>query len=216
MSDVSRAEQPASDRTHGFQLVLPKNWYEFDIHPATRDDNIRRVVRQRIAEMPDLAPREKELVRALRRLSREAWHNGVHYCGCMAELVDEEAPLVASLTVALVRGRDGRGRSLDSAPEAIAASLTPVARGRRPTDMWREVSVVDLPEVGAAARTAGIEDVDIPQDHRTARLVMSQTFVPVPQGEGRVAVITGASPQLELAEPFLEMFSAITTSFRFV
>jgi hypothetical protein len=200
----------------GFFLRVPSQWYEFDIHPAVRDDNIRRAVRERVQARPELAPTERELTRALRRMCREAWQDGVVYCGCMAEMIEDEAPLVANLTVALVRARTQQGEALSTDPSVILASMEPIPRGRRPTDLWREVEVVQLPDAGPAARSRGIEDISLPDDPRMARMVMMQTFVPVPGVDDRVAVITGSSPQLELTEPMLEIFHEVTATFRFV
>jgi hypothetical protein len=205
----------ATSPTTGFSLQMPRQWYEFDIHPAVRDDNIRRAVRERVKAHPELADSQADLIKGLRRLCREAWQEGVVYCGCLAQVVENEAPLLANLTVAIVQARGENGEALDTNPGVILNSLTPVARGRRPTDLWREVAAVELPHAGRAARSRGIEDIQMPDDGRMARVVMMQTFVPIPGVPDRVAVITGMSPQLELTEPMLELFDALTGTFAF-
>jgi hypothetical protein len=213
--DLDRDRALAKSEVRGIEILLPKAWYEFDIRPEARDDNIRRAVCERIQRVPELADREAELVKALRRLARDAWHGGVIYCGCLAE-VREESPLLANLTVAVIRARDERGQILPTDPQAILSALKPVPKGRRPTDMWREAGVVELPGAGYAARSQGIEDIDFPDDSRVARMAMMQTFVPVPGADDRVVAITGSTPQLELVEPMLALFDGITSTFRFL
>lgn len=195
-------------------ILVPSSWYEFDIHPATRDRSIRDVVRARVRERPELADKRAELTRTLRKVADEAWNGGVLYFGAMAE-VDEQAPLTASLTVAVVAAESG-GRPDGGGLGAIMSALSPVPPGSRPTDPWRRVRLVDLPDAGQAVRTEGIEDVRIPDDDRLARMVMMQTYVPFPGRDPRVAVISAATAQLQLAEPMLELFDGISETFRFL
>ncbi|MFI1096193.1 hypothetical protein [Streptomyces sp. NPDC020917] len=199
---------------HRITLLVPSSWYEFDIHPATRDQAIRDAVGARVRERPELAKCRSELVRTLRRVADEAWESGVVYFGAMAE-VDDEAPLTASLTVTVLDTAD------EGAPqgglEGVMAALAPLPRGSRPTDPWRRVRLVDLPDAGTtAARSEGIEDVVIRGDTRTVRMVMMQTFVPFPGTDPRIAVISAATHQLALAEPMLELFDGICETFRFL
>ena len=209
----ARPERPV----RAVHILVPSSWYEFDIHPATRDASIREVVRARVRERPELAEHRADLVRTLRRVADEAWTGGVLYFGAMAE-IDDEVPLTASLTISVLDARDeASGGSLASGgPQGIVSVLKQIPRGSRPTDPWRRVRLVDLPDAGQAARTEGIDDVEIPRDNRSARMVMAQTFVPFPAGDPRVAVISAATPQLSLAEPMLELFDGIASTFRFI
>lgn len=209
----SSAASPGTSPVRGVNILVPSSWYEFDIHPATRDESIREVVRERVRERPELADSRTALIRTLRRVAEEAWHTGVLYFGALAE-VNEEAPLTASLSVSVVEpddAPDGGGHLA-----ALMSALKPVAPGRRPTDPWRRVRLVELPDAGSAARSEGIDDIELPNDNRTVRMVLMQTFVPFPGGDPRVAVISGATSQLALAEPMLELFDGITATFRFV
>lgn len=198
----------------GVNILVPSSWYEFDIHPATRDQAIREVVRARVQERPELAECRAELVRTLRRVAGEAWDSGVLYFGAMAE-VDDEAPLTASLTISVVDA-DQNDDQASGGLGPIMSALKQIPPGRRPTDPWRRIRLVDLPDAGSAVRSEGIEDVALPDDTRTARMAMAQTFVPFPDGDPRVAVISAATPQLALAEPMLELFDGICATFRFV
>lgn len=213
---TSAAGETTPGASSGFLITVPFPWSEFDIHPAVRDKNIREVVRSRVRANPELAHQERDLAKALRKLCRTAWQEGVVYCGSLAELIDGEVPLVANITVALVRARDKDGTALSTSPIAIMTSVDEIPKGKRPTDPWRQVVLVDLPEAGPAARTQGIEDIDLPDTARPMRVVMMQTFVAVPGTDEMVAVITGLTPQLELADPMLELFGLITDTFEFL
>lgn len=201
----------------GVNILVPGSWYEFDIHPASRDESIDAVVKARVAERPELAEARSGLVKTLRRIARDAWSNGVLYCGAMAEVLEDEA-MTANVTIAVTDARnETTGEYAPNSPDAILAGLTEVPEGRRPTDPWRRVRIVNPPEVGRpSVRTEGIEDIEVPNDARMLRMVMMQTFVPFPDGDPRVAVISAGSPQLALTEPMLALFDQISDTFRFV
>ncbi len=120
------------------------------------------------------------------------------------------------MTVSLVGGRTSKGDPLPTDPDAIAAQLA-VKEAKREGESWRKVTTVDIPGVGPAARTYGVEDVPVPGDElgRTIRAVLMQTFIPVPGQEGKVALVAGSSQVLDLAESFFDIFDAITSTFRF-
>lgn len=201
---------------HGVNILVPSFWYEFDIHPATRDEAIRRAVRAHVKQRPELAEHQAAVTKVLRKVAREAWSSGVIYFGAMAEIY-EEAPMTANLTITVQEARDEEtGELLPNEPGAVMSALKPIPKGRRPTDPWRRVQVVQLPDAGPAARGEGIEDIELPGDPRIVRMVLMQTIVPFPDDDPRVAMITAASPQLELAEPMLELFDGITSTFNFV
>ncbi|UGQ10372.1 hypothetical protein LO772_26435 [Yinghuangia sp. ASG 101] len=197
----------------GVSITVPGHWYEFDIHPASRDDNIRRAVNDRIREAPELAPHRPALLKLLRAMARDAWDSGALYCGCHAEEVDG-TPVTASVTMAVVSTRSPSGELLDTDPRAMAASLKPKA-ALHENDTWQRVSTVDIPEVGPAARSEGVEDVRLPGSPRRVRLATMQTFVRVPGSAEHLAVITGTTPALALQDAFLDVFDAITSTFRF-
>lgn len=62
-----------------------------------------------------------------------------------------------------------------------------------------------------------VEDVPVAQgDSRTLRMVLTQTYIPVPGTTDQVVLVSGASPVLDLAEAFHDIFDAVTSTFRFV
>jgi len=102
---------------------------------------------------------------------------------------------------------------------------------QRDDDPWTEVSTVELPHAGIAARTCGVQDVADPDSTpdaapnpapaaaccrgpvRSVRVVIMQTHVPVPD-VNRVAVVTCSSPAVAVAPALLDLFDAITGTFR--
>jgi hypothetical protein len=200
----------------GFRIKVPESWWEFDVRPESRDDSIRRMVAERVQQHPELAPHRDTYVSFLQKAAADAWKSGALYCGCMAESFGGDTPITGSVTVSLVGGRTREGAPLSTDPSAIASGLAP-KEAKKEGDSWRKVTTVDIPGVGPAARTYGIEDIAVPDDNlgRTIRAVLMQTFIPVPEQEGKVALVAGSSQVLDLADSFFDIFDAITSTFRF-
>ncbi|MFF0190051.1 hypothetical protein [Streptomyces sp. NPDC005244] len=209
--DDSKDSRPST----GFALAVPESWWEFDIRPEGRDATIRALVDDRVRETPELAPYRSDLTTMLRRMAKDAHNSGAVYMGCMAENFDG-VPLSATITVSVVGARSEQGAALSTDPRAIADSLRTITP-RREDDAWRTVTTVEIPEIGLTARTFGVEDVPVSQgDARTLRMVLTQTYIPVPGTTGQVVLVSGASPVLDLAEAFHDIFDAVTSTFRFV
>ncbi|MFI7138839.1 hypothetical protein ACIBQ5_14070 [Streptomyces massasporeus] len=200
----------------GFRIKVPESWWEFDVRPDSRDDSIRRMVSERVRQRPELEQHRGTYVDFLQKAAADAWKSGAMYCGCMAENFGGDTPITGSVTVSLVGGRNERGEPLSNDPAVIAGQLA-VKEAKREGDSWRKVTTVDIPGVGPAARTQGIEDIAVPGDalNRTIRAVLMQTYIPVPGQEGKVALIAGSSQVLDLADSFFDIFDAITSTFRF-
>ena len=198
-----------------FSLAVPESWWEFDIRPEGRDFMIRTLVDDRVRETPELAPYRADMSSMLRKMAQDAHYSGALYLGCMAENFDG-VPLSATITVSVLGSRNKQGMALSTDPRAIAESLRTITPHRE-GDAWRRVTTVEIPEVGPAARTYGVEDVPVALgDSRTLRMVLSQTYVPIPGTTDQVALISGASPVLDLADAFHDIFDAVTSTFRFV
>ncbi|MEV6017880.1 hypothetical protein [Streptomyces sp. NPDC051997] len=213
---TTRSTSPESPGlSSGFSLSVPDSWWEFDIRPEGRDATVRGLVDERIREVPELAEYRGDLAAVLRRMAKDAYDSGAVYMGCMAENF-EGVPLTATLTVSVLGAQNKQGVALSTDPRAIAESLRTVT-ARREGDAWRTVTTVDIPQVGLAARTFGVEDVPVAQgDTRTLRMVLTQTYIPVPGTTDTVVLVSGASPVLDLAEAFHDIFDAVTGTFRFV
>ncbi|MGW0824256.1 hypothetical protein [Streptomyces sp. NPDC002845] len=201
----------------GFRIKVPESWWEFDVRPESRDDSIRRMVSERVDRSPELAKYRDTYTTFLRKAAADAWKSGALYCGCMAESFGGDTPITGSVTVSLVGGRSQSGEPLSTDPTVIAGQLA-VKEAKKDGDSWRKVTMVDIPGLGPAARTYGIEDIAVPGDelNRTIRAVLMQTFIPVPGQEGKVALVAGSSQVLDLADSFFDIFDAITSTFRFV
>ncbi|WP_432094249.1 hypothetical protein [Streptomyces sp. bgisy100] len=212
---MSRRSEAQTIERSGFHIKVPKSWWEFDIRPASRDDTIRQLVNERVRQRPELAEHRDAFTWFLQKAAGDAWQSGALYCGCMAESFGGAAPVTASVTVSVIGARTGDGEILPTDPQLIAQQISP-RPAKRDGDAWREVTTVEIPQVGPVARTYGIEDVTVPGDERTVRAVLMQTFIPVPGQEGTVALVSGSSQVLDLADSFFDMFDAITSTFRFV
>ncbi len=200
----------------GFRINVPESWWEFDVRPESRDDSIRRMVNERVQAHPELAKYRDAYLDFLRKAAADAWKSGALYCGCMAESFGGDTPITGSVTVSLVSGRSSSGEPLSTDPVVMAGQLA-VKEAKKEGDSGRKVTTVDIPGVGPAARTYGIEDIAIPDDalKRTVRAVLMQTFIPVPGQAGKVALVAGSSQVLDLADSFFDIFDAITSTFRF-
>lgn len=173
----------------GFSLSVPDSWWEFDIRPEGRDATVRGLVDERIREVPELAEYRGDLAAVLRKMAKDAYDSGAVYMGCMAENFDG-VPLTATLTVSVLGARNKQGVALSTDPRAIAESLGTVT-ARREGDAWRSVTTVDIAQVGVAARTFGVEDVPVAQgDTRTLRMVLTQTYIPVPGTTDQVVLVS--------------------------
>jgi hypothetical protein len=201
--------------TAGVSLAVPESWWEFDIRPEGREATVRQLVDERVQAVPELAPYRNDLSVLLRRMARDAHDSGALYLGCMAENFSG-VPLTATMTVTVLGAANAQGVPLSTDPQAIAAGLKTITP-RREGDAWRKVTTVEIPEVGLCARTYGVEDVPVEQgDSRTIRMALTQTFVPIPDRPAEVVLISGASPVLDLADAFHDIFDAVTSTFRFV
>lgn len=200
----------------GFRIKVPESWWEFDVRPESRDDSIRRMVNERLEGNPELAKYRDTYTEFLRKAAADAWKSGAMYCGCMADSFGGDTPITGSITVSLVGGSTRSGEPLSTDPAVMASTLA-VKEAKKEGDSWRKVTTVDIPGVGPAARTYGIEDIVVPDDalKRTIRAVLMQTFIPVPGQEGKVALVAGSSQVLDLADSFFDIFDAITSTFRF-
>ena len=220
MTSTSPATSPAAPAVRvmpvergGFTISVPMSWWEFDIHPATREDSIRRLMRQRVRQNPALAEHQGTLSKFLNRAARQAYDSGAVYIGCMAQNFGT-VPVTATVTVSAIGARTPDGQLLPTDAASIVAGLQEKTAPRE-GDPWRKVTAIEIPEAGPAARTYGIEDVAEPGGSRAMRVVLMQTFIPVPDRSGRVALVSGSSGVLDLADSFFDIFDAVTSTFRF-
>ncbi|RBY80897.1 hypothetical protein DQ238_07605 [Geodermatophilus sp. TF02-6] len=196
---------PSTAAPTGFTLRVPTSWVEFDVWRATRTGDLARLVDARITQEPELAPQRSTLLKLLRQTAADAERRGAVFCAAMTEAVDDAGVLAAT---AMVFQTEGAPDPADNTVEAIAAQVSAGA----PADgspTWRRVEVVELP-VGRAVRISGVERVDLGARGSLDAVVM-QTLIPVPHEQGVLDVVL-TSPQVQLAEPMLELFDAISAT----
>lgn len=193
----------------GFAISIPDAWLEVDLHPDSRNASINDLVTRQIKDVPQLREHRATLVRALRGAARSAHAAGALYCASMVQPI-EDAVIAATVTISVVEAPNE-----ENASETIVAHLQALPRGTGEDPVWREVTSAELAGIGRVPRTQGVEDVTMPEGTGWIRSVIMQTFVPVPDSAGRVALITCSSPILALSEELLDLFDAVTSTFRF-
>lgn len=214
---MSGGSGPRLDTGVGYALRVPGSWFEVDVRPATRAASAAELVNRRITDLPELRERRADIVRLVRNQAAAAWDAGAVYCAVMAEPV-ADGLLPACVTVSFLPGPvDASSDAEDRLSPLMTTLTTKVAKSEG--DPWTEVTTVELPEAGTAARSFGVEDVEDPETgsgpglSRSVRVVTMQTYVPLPD-VNRVAVVTCSSPALEVAPALLDVFDAITGTFR--
>lgn len=194
----------------GFSLRIPPNWFELDVHPATRDDSARALARERAADVPELRARRGEITKLLREQAASAWDAGAVYCAAMVEPV-ADGVLPASVTVFLLPGPLGAASDEPDRLAALLPALTPKdAAGE--DDTWTRVQTLNLEGCGQAARSYGVKDVE-PEPGRKLRVAQMQTFIPIPN-VNRVLLVSCSSPAYAVAEGLFDLFDALTGTVR--
>lgn len=188
-----------------FAITVPREWFELDVMPASRDASIKSMVYDRTRQVPELRDSRAAIVKLLREFARDAWDAGAVYCASLVEPTSD-GPITASLTVTMIDSPSGPDES--SGVDRLLDSLGASAAGK---GLQRTVTTTTLPGVGEVARTYGVEDVALP-DGRNLRCVLMQTFVPLPGGA--LALVSASSPVLWLEESLLDLFDAVTGTFR--
>jgi hypothetical protein len=188
---------------------VPASWFEVDLRPATRDNSASELVRQRIKDAPELRERRADIAKLLRRQAAAAWDAGAVYCAVMAEPV-ADGLLPGSVTVSFISGPLDADSSAEDRFGPLLTPFTP-KKPKNPDDTWTEITMVELPKAGTAARVYGVEDVEI-ESGRPLRMVTMQTFVPLPD-VNRVAIVGCSSPAVVMAAALHDVFDAITSTF---
>ncbi|WP_028245570.1 hypothetical protein [Pseudoclavibacter soli] len=190
-----------------FAITIPSEWSELDVRPNTRDASITALVAKRINENPELRPLRADLTRYLRTTARQAWDAGARYCACFAIPADG-ALIPGSVTVSSLP-RPPRTPGAD-AEAAIITQIQSIKDTETTPDTPLTLSTAVLPKAGPAPRLTGIRDMLIDRDLTIVRSLIMQTFVPA---DDQIALISCASPALDLADPLTELFDTVTATF---
>ncbi len=200
MTDTTAATQPS-----GFTLRVPETWVEFDVWRASRTGDLARLVDARLVQTPELKPYRGALVKLLRDVAAHAERSGALYCAAMCDVAEESGLLAASV---MILQNDGPPDPRDNTVEAIAGQVTSIAPSG-PGTPWRQVEIVEIP-AGRAVQVKGVEPTVAGRPE--SQIVSMVTLVPVPGGGGVVSIVL-MSPQVELADPMLNLFEAISSTF---
>jgi hypothetical protein len=181
-----------------FSVRLPPTWDELDLARAARTAHLARTVDARLADHPELGAHRGALVRVLRDAATDAERRGAVFCAVMVEPDGAGGVLLATAMALVTAGSPDPDRNrLD----AIAADLAATAGCR--------VHRVEL-AAGAGVRMQGVRLLTV-DGAGALDCVTMQTVVPVP-GDGLFVNLVLASPRVELAEPLLDLFEAITAT----
>jgi hypothetical protein len=195
----------AAIQPSGFTLRVPETWVEFDVRRADHTSDLAPLVDARLAQTPELKRYRGPLLKLLKDVAAHAERSGALYCAAMCDAAEDSGRLAASV---MVLQNDGPPDPADNTVEAIAGQVSSIAPSR-PGAPWRHVQIVELP----AGRAVQIKGVESAVAGRPASQVVSMlTLVPVPGGGGVVSIVL-MSPQVELADPMLDLFEAISSTF---
>ena len=189
----------------GFTMKVPPTWVELDIWRANHTGYLARLVDTRLAGTPDLAQHRGALLKLMKAVAAHAERSGALYCAAMCD-ADEDAGVLAA-SVMILRN-DGPPDPADNTVEAIAGQVTSMAPSG-PDEPWRQVQIVEIP-AGRAVQVKGVEPAIAGQPD--SQIVTMLTLVPVPGGGGVVTIVL-MSPQVALADPMLDLFEAISSTF---
>ena len=192
-------------RPTGFVLRVPDTWVEFDVWRANHTGDLARLVDARLAETPELKPHRGALLKLLKEVAAHAERSGALYCAAMCDMSEEAGLLAASV---MVLQTDGPPDPQDNTVEAIAGQVSSIVPSG-PGEPWRQVEIVEIP-AGRAVQVKGTEPAIAGRPD--SQVVSMLTLVPVPGGGG-VVTIVAMSPQIELADPMLDLFDAISSTF---
>lgn len=192
----------------GYTILVPDSWYELDLHPATREESIRRLVSERL----DDPEQRGGLQRLLLEQARQARDSGATYCASFSFPTDA-GPVTGSVMVSL------HDDPADGDLEVLGEAFRPVPRqpavegSEVDLEPWTDVAPI---EIGGrrAVRSSGISDTPLGEG-RWLRNVSMVTVVPLPEHR-RAFMITCSSPVVALADDLLDLFDAVTDSFRVV
>ncbi|WP_127479577.1 hypothetical protein [Nocardioides pantholopis] len=191
----------------GYVISVPQSWYELELRPGVRDQAIPRLVEERVRGNEELWAQRRGIEKLLLEHAARAWDSGATYAAGFS-LPTEEGPVTGSLTVTLVE---------DPAGEVVLAPEERFRQVPRTGDLlapYAHTSMVDIPRIGACPRSSGIDDAPAP-DGGLIRHVFMVTAVPVPEHR-RTFLISASSPVLALADALLDLFDAVTSTFRVV
>lgn len=206
MTVADHVEPDADEPVTGFFLALPDGWATLDVDPRTAARSVRWQLDHAQLDHPEVAEHRHLIEQALTQVAADASASGTCFAACWFTIVGQ-LPVQASVAVSLTDIIDGPSTS-----EAMIADLADVHDGR-------SVAVVDLGVDGPnAVRRSGRRRRTPPGQREEIEYLSHQVYVPVPGGRRTghtVAILSFASPTLELEEELAGLFDDMASTFRF-
>jgi hypothetical protein len=192
-------EPPPSAPPTGFWIALPDGWVSLDVDPRTSQESARKLA-EGAAGRSEVGEAERAAIeRLLVQLSQDAAASGVRFCACYFDLVEDQLPVQASLTVAF--------HTIDT-PNDPAGMLNDLeGPGRR-------LELVEL-DGGTAVRGSGRRCEAVPGTEETVEFLSCQFYIRLPGTTDQIALLTFASPTVVLEEDLLALFDSMAKSFAF-
>ncbi|MFJ9850362.1 hypothetical protein [Streptomyces sp. NPDC101150] len=190
-----------------FSLRVPENWVEFDL----KHESLAELRAKLVAQVgTDKLTREgvNDLFRTARKVLDGARRRGALYAAGAFHNYDDGL-LLANAMVFGVTPAPGLKMDLQD----LVRQLTPAAGPDKEGAVARRVTLETIPEVGQVGRVVGIEEAPV-TDQVTVKLLVMHTVIPLPDDD-RVLIVTCTSPNLTLTEELLDLFDAISGTFRF-
>jgi hypothetical protein len=101
-------------------VATPGDWIPVDLEEVSAHAGAERLLGERVAQIPKLAPYREDLVGMLERTAQAAVDLDVGFAAFLADVLPDGAPVVASMSVALAGGAlediDGEEVDLPAGP----------------------------------------------------------------------------------------------------
>ena len=192
-------------RRHRFLIDIPETWDQIDL--SGRSLEARRV---EALSSPGGATHKaaiNAMFRQGRQLLRSALDSGALLAVGTSTSYDDEFFMAYGMVFAV------------STPPGQELTLPVLSRqlvGSRPGKVDdRKVSSAEVPAVGRVARVTGTEMLRLGNETK-APLVSMHTMMPVPKRPQHFLMVTFASPNVRLRPAVLDLFDALTSTFRFI
>lgn len=189
-----------------FRLATPADWTDLDLAPATRRRSADRLVGLLAGPDAGASAVRDEVTSLLLGAAEDAAAHGAFFASLLSDVV-EGHPVSASLVVSLRSDAgDGEAGDLDALAEQLrlrpgpgaAAPQTAVVRlPAGPAVRLRSRATARAGGTGGGAGRIEVESL--------------QYFVPVPGG-GDLLALSFSTPNLALADSFVELFDAMAES----
>ncbi|WAU79079.1 hypothetical protein O1Q96_04515 [Streptomyces sp. Qhu-G9] len=192
MPDVNEWESPPKD----YGLIVPDGWFQIRLEPGLWDRGIIALAEQQFRGV-DNAPHVRErMMRDLQKQAKMAFrHGGIELY--MSTLTVGDVPLASSLLVSI------------SPPDSWPRGATVHQLAARIAAPKKDVSLVNLPVAGEAARERYREDPDpAAQMGNTLPTTTLTYYVPVPAAD-KWLMLSFSTPVDPLADQMVELFDAV-------